>query len=144
MRHRFAAIAYALLLMVTVAGGIATAIAAATLPLGNSEQLPAAQGAVRVHSLGKEGTELAINVRRLPAPQQIRVGSHLFVVWARGTTPGAKPVNLGALRLDGHHNGDLQTSSTLTSFELFLTCEQNAAAIKPTSPELMAVQYQSN
>ena len=144
MRQRLAAIAYALLLMVTVAGGIATAIAAATLPLGNSEQLPAAQGAVRVHTLGKDGTELAINVRRLLAPQQIRSGSQQFVVWARGTAPGAKAVNLGALRLDGHSNGDLHTSSSLTSFELFLTCEMNAAAIMPSSPELMAVQYQSN
>jgi len=144
MRQRLAAIAYALLLMITVAGGIATAIAAATLPLGNSEQLPAAQGAVRVHTLGKEGTELAINVRRLLAPERIRAGSQMFVVWARGTTPGAAAVNLGVLRLDGHYNGALQTSSTLTSFELFLTCEQDAAAIAPTSPELMAVQYQSN
>lgn len=144
MRQRLAAIAYVLLLMITVAGGIATAIAAATLPLGNSAALPAAQGAVRVHTLGRDGTELSINVRRMLAPQDVRAGAQAFVVWARGTSPGARAVNLGALRLDRHHNGDLHTSSTLTSFQLFLTCERDAATLAPTSPELMAVQYQNN
>ncbi len=118
-----------------------TARATVTYQMGASTEIPAAQGKVRLHQTKNGNTEIKLAVKHLAPPGRIVPGSDLFVVWVRGLAPGSAAQNLGALKVDKRLNGKLATTTPLTSFDLFITCEQSPLATIPASPELMPVHY---
>lgn len=129
------------LLAVLLACSAAAAMAAAALPLGSSPEIPAAQGDVRLRTTRNGNTEIKLRVMHLAPPGKIVPGANVFVVWLRGQAQGAEPVNLGALRVDKRLNGKLTTTTPLSGFDLFITCEQSQTVTVPTAPELLPLHY---
>jgi hypothetical protein len=141
MKHLSRAAGYVLLALL-LSGGVTTAGAATTLPLGSSPEAPAAQGKVRLSRTKNGNVEIKLSVKHLANPGRIVPGSDVFVVWARGLAPGAEAQNLGALVVDKKLNGKLRATTAMSSFDLFITCEQSQTALAPASLELLPVHYE--
>ena len=122
-------------------GLLAAACSAATIKLGRSSQIPAAEGKVNLRQTSSGNTEIKLNVKHLAAPERIEPTSSTFVVWVRGLEFGAQPQNLGALRVNKKLNGTLRSTTSLRAFDLFITAEGTSTVTAPTSPELLAVHY---
>ena len=131
------------LLTLLLIGGVASASAAATRPLGSSSEIPAAQGKVHLRNTKNGNVEIKLSVKHLAPPGRITPGATVFVVWARGLAPGAEAQNLGALRVDKNLDGKITAVTPMQSFDLFITCEQSQTAAHPASPELLPLHYMS-
>ena len=126
---------------VLLMGLVAAACSAATLKLGDSSQIPAAQGKVKLHQTSSGNTEILLTVKHLAPPAKIDPTSAVFVVWARGLEPGAQPQNLGALRVNKNLTGKLETTTPLRAFDLFITCEGVPTATSPAATQLLPLHY---
>jgi hypothetical protein len=143
MKNHSRAAGYGALLALLLTGVVATAGAAVTLPLGNSSEIPAAQGKVRLSRTKNGNVEIKLSVKHLAPPGRITPGADVFVVWARGLAPGAEAQNLGALKVDKNLNGKITAATAMSSFDLFITCEQTQTATVPATLELLSVHYMS-
>jgi hypothetical protein len=143
MKNDLRGAGYGALLVLLLTGVVATAGAAVTLPLGNSSEIPAAAGKVRLNHTKNGNVEIKLQVKHLAPPGRITPGANAFVVWARGLAPGAEAQNLGALKTDKNLNGKLTASTAMSSFDLFITCEQAQTATFPAAPELLPLHYLS-
>jgi hypothetical protein len=131
------------LLVLLLTGGLATACAAATFPLGGSSEIPAAQGRVRLHTTRNGNVEIKLDVKHLALPGRITPGGNVFVVWVRGLAAGAEAQNLGALVVDKNLKGKVTAVTAMSSFDLFITCEQSQSVAVPATPELLPLHYVS-
>lgn len=129
------------LLGLLLAGFLAATGAAATMPLGRSAEIPAAEGKVKLRQTSNGNTEIKLNVKHLAPPARIDATSAVFVVWVRGLETGALPQNLGALRVNKNLSGKLEAVTSLREFDLFLTCEGTQTVTAPTTMELMPLHY---
>ena len=134
---------YGVLLVLLLAGVVATPSAAGTLPLGSSSEIPAAAGQVQLKHTKNGNVEIKLSVKHLAPPGRITPGATVFVVWARGLAPGAEAQNLGALKVDKNLNGKITAATAMSSFDLFITCEQAQTATFPAAPELLPLHYMS-
>ncbi len=130
------------LLVLLLSGVMTTACAATTYQLGSSSETPAAQGKARLKNTKNGNVEIKLNVKHLAPPGRIVPGSEVFVVWVRGLAPGAEAQNLGALKVDKNLNGKLTAVTAMSSFDLFITCEQSQTTLVPSGPELLPVHYE--
>lgn len=142
-RIRLAGRSASLLLLMLLVGGATNANAATTYRLGNSSEIPAAQGKARLDVTNDGNVEIKLAVKHLAPPGRIVPGAEVFVVWVRGLTPDAAAQNLGALVVDKKLNGKLTTVTSLPSFDLFITCEQNQTVTTPAALELLPLHYSS-
>lgn len=143
MKINFRSAGCAALFALLLAGSVATAHAGTTLPLGSSSEVPSAQGKVRLKNTKNGNVEIRVEVKHLAPPGRISPGATVFVVWARGLAPGAEAQNLGALRVDKNLNGKIRAVTAMSSFDLFITCEQSQTVTFPAAPELLTVHYMS-
>jgi hypothetical protein len=111
--------------------------------LGSSPEIPAAEGTARLRATRNGNTEIKLSVKHLAPPARITAGAGVFVVWARGLAPGAAAQNLGALRVDKNLNGKLTATTPMTSFDLFITCEESQTTPTPGTPELLPLNHTS-
>ena len=130
-----------LLLCLLLTCSVVTGSAAATLALGSSSQIPAAQGKAHLRNTENGNVEIKLNVKHLAPPGRISPGAEVFVEWARGLAPGNEAQNLGALKVDKNLNGKLTAITPMSSFDLFITCEQSQTAAFPATPELLPLHY---
>jgi len=131
----------ALFVMLLLIGSAASASATSTLPLGSSSEIPAAQGTARLHTTKNGNVEIKLSIKHLAPPGRIIPGANVFVVWARGLAPGAEAQNLGALIVDKNLNGKTTAETAMSSFDLFITCEQSQTVTVPATLELLPLQY---
>jgi len=143
MKIIFRAAGCGALLVLLLAGAAATASASVTIRLGNSPEIPAAEGKVRLNKTKNGNVEIKLNVKHLAPAGRIKPGASVFVVWARGLAPEAEAQNLGALKVDKNLNGKLTAVTSMSSFDLFITCEQSQTVTYPGTTELLAVHYMS-
>lgn len=134
---------YGALLALLLTGVMATASAAVTLQLGSSSEIPAAEGKVKLKKNRNGNIEIKLEVKHLAPPGRIIPGASVFVVWARGLAPEAAAQNLGALKVDKNLKGKLTADTAMSSFDLFITCEQSQTVTAPAAPELLPVHYLS-
>ena len=129
-----------LLVMLLSATLIGTSIAK-TMPLAPSSQIPAAEGKAQLRKTKNGNIEIKLTLKHLAPPERIVPGANVFMVWVRGMEPGAQAQNLGALRVDKNLDGKLKSTTALTSFDLFITCEPSQTVTFPGQPELMPLHY---
>lgn len=130
-------------LMLVLCAATATASSTTKLPLGSSPQTPAAEGTANMRLTDNGNVEIKLSVKHLAPPGRITAGANVFVVWVRGLEAGAAAQNLGALKVDKNLNGKLRATTALSSFDLFMTCEQAQTVTVPSAPELLPLQYMS-
>lgn len=119
----------------------AVAMGSAALPLGSSPEIPAASGDVRLRTTPNGNIEVKLRVAHLAPPGRIVPGADVFVVWIRGQAPGAEAQNVGALKVDKKLSAKLTATTSLSSFDLFITCEKSQTATVPDRLELLPFHY---
>ena len=124
-----------------LSGLLAAHCAAATIQLGRSSQIPAAEGEAKIRQTSNGNTEIRLSVKHLAPPARIEPTSSVFVVWVRGLEAGGQPQNLGALRVNKNLSGKLKAVTSLREFDLFITCEGTQTATAPSSAELLPIHY---
>ena len=129
------------ILGVMLAGVIAATCAAATIRLGSSSEIPAAEGQVKLRQTSNGNTAIKLTVKHLAPPARIDPTSAVFVVWVRGLETGAQPQNLGALKVNKNLSGKLDTGTSMRAFDLFITCEGTQTVTAPTGAELLPLHY---
>jgi hypothetical protein len=127
----------AALLLLAIAAGCAGPQVRMTV----TEEMPAAEGRVKVGEADNENTALEVTVEHLAAPEKIAPEATTYVVWALATgTDSAQ--NLGALRVDDDLKGSLETVTPLRAFEVFITAEASATARSPSTPRLLTASVE--
>ncbi|HUY94942.1 MAG TPA: hypothetical protein VMU71_06570 [Terracidiphilus sp.] len=97
---------------------------------------PGARGTIRFKIGDNGNTELNITVRALAAPSSLTPPEDRYVVWIQ--PPGKPAHNLGALNIDSHENGELNTETPDKRFTIFITAEQNANESEPEGPTVLS------
>jgi hypothetical protein len=141
MKDHLRAAARGTVLALLLASGVATMAAAVTLALGSSPLIPAAQGKAQLRGTKNGNVQVKLTVKHLAPPERITPGANVFVVWVRGLAPGSEAQNLGALIVDKNLNGKLTAVTAMSSFDLFITCEQSQTTLLPAPPELLPLHY---
>lgn len=122
-------------------------------PLASSARAPAAQGNVDVVPEPNGNTRIAIKVKHLAPPASISARATTYVAWIvpRGsvsTVAGANqpadpdPINVGALTVDADLNGILETTTPYQQFDLIITPEPSAVAMRPSSDPVLTARIQ--
>jgi hypothetical protein len=108
------------------------------LPLLVSENLPAAQGSVKVRP-GKDGNNIVeVKVEHLAPAEKISERATDYVVWIQPKGTGAgEPQNLGVLSLDKDLTGTLKTITPYQEFDMFVTAESDPQSTRPTQKRVM-------
>ena len=114
---------------------------AARQRLSQGTQLEGARGEVE-RTVEGDKVHVVVRVHNLLRPSAVGPDATAFVVWAE-PVQGGSPRNLGALRLDEDENGELETSTTLRSFELFITAEPSSTDHEPWGEKLMWTEIDS-
>lgn len=143
MRNLSGAVRHGALLAVLLSIALATPIGAVTLQLGSSSEIPAARGAARLKHTKNGNVEIKLRVEHLAPAARIIPGAKVFVVWTRGLAPRAEAQNLGALQVDKNLSAKLTAVTSMSSFDLFITCEQSQTTTAPSLPELLPLHYMS-
>ncbi len=111
-------------------------------PLTNSGSTPAAQGNVYVDTGPNGNTRVAINVRHLAPPSSITPMATTYVAWI---VPGADqpPINAGAIEVDAELKGTLETITPHRQFEVIITPEASAVAMRPSNKPVLTARVQN-
>jgi hypothetical protein len=129
------------LLALVMIGAWAAAATADTFALGLSPQIPAAEGKAKINNTSNGNVEIKLSVKHLASPGRIVPGAEVFVVWARNTGEPVEAHNLGALKVDKNLNGKIKAVTSMSSFDLFITCETTQTVNVPSAPELLPLHY---
>lgn len=108
--------------------------------MAGSDAIPAAQGEVKAKADENENTLVNVSVEHLADPKMVSKRATTYVVWARpmGQDQGTTGVqNLGTLQVDDSRNGELETTTSLQSFEVFVTAEPSGTVPSPTGEPLL-------
>ncbi|MBE2251259.1 MAG: hypothetical protein IAE78_17090 [Myxococcus sp.] len=111
---------------------------APAIKLINGPMVPAAEGRVTVATGENGNTRLSVTVEHLALPEKVDPQATVYIVWVQGTQEGAPALNVGALTVDEHLTGRLETLTSFTQFELSVTAEAAATAVTPVGAKVLS------
>lgn len=97
---------------------------------------PGARGTVRFRNGDNGNTELNIKAHALAPPSSLTSSENHYVVWIQA--PDKPAHDLGALDVNAHEDGELNTETPDKRFKIFITAEQNANESEPEGPTVMS------
>ena len=105
-----------------------------------SPTIPSAEGTVKINKTTNGNTSIDVLVKHLAKPDKLTPPASTYVVWVRGSKEAA-PQNVGALVVDKNLSGELQTTTPLSSFDLFITAEESIQVQQPSGQQLLWTSY---
>jgi hypothetical protein len=130
--HRF------MIMMLTVAGLAAWACAGPNeLRLTSSPDIPGAQSTAKISTNDNGNTKIDLVVEHLASPERVDPGATTYVVWVRGNEAEAEPQNLGQLKIGDDEKGSISATTTLRSFDLYITAEPTQLSTAPKGKTLL-------
>ena len=128
-----------LLIAVPVLAGCA---GPSTVRLTGNSDIPGAEGVVTTSTTNDGNTKLDINVKHLAPPEKVDPAASVFMVWVRGLESDSQPVSQGALIVNSDLNGQMETSTPLRAFELYITPESAQSVTVPAGKTLLSARIQ--
>lgn len=123
----------------------------ASVPLGGTSLLPAAQGTVTLSKKDQANQIVRVVVHHLAPPENlnpssVELGSHpaapqTYVVWIQPMN-GGPAENVGVLVPDKNLDAELTTTTAQHKFDLFVTAEASPTQTTPTGQHLMQANVQ--
>jgi hypothetical protein len=101
-----------------------------------SPDLPAAQARVKFAKTDNGNISIYLMVKYMAEPHKLQPPASVYVAWVRADQDST-PQNVGAIKVNGHRNGDLKTDTPLQVFELFVTAENDGQVQTPTGQRLI-------
>lgn len=134
---------YTMVFALVLAGVMAISSCASHGPLllVASQDIPAAEGTVKVTQTDDGNSQIQLEVKHLALPERVNPGATVYVVWVSGPAFGDEQHNMGALKVDDNLNGSLTTLTPLKVFNLSVTAEPSQASTAPTGRVLLSTSY---
>jgi hypothetical protein len=105
--------------------------------LATSSKLPASQGLIETADGGNGNVRVRVSVKHLAPPEKVVSGASTYVVWVKPLAEDGSPQNLGAIRPDAEMVGTFESTTPLTSFDVFITAEPSPTAQTPTGEKML-------
>lgn len=105
--------------------------------LATSAKVPAAQGQLKIKDAGNNNTGIELRVQHLANPYKIDPGATTFMVWAKPTAETSRVHPLGALTVNKDLSAELNATTPLKNFELFVTAESSSQLQEPQGDRLL-------
>ena len=111
------------------------AMLAKKYPLTSSSIVPAATGELSTDTDNNGNVRIKIKVKHLADPKSLTPAKNSYVIWIE---PNAQaPQNCGTLRVNGKLEGQFQTTTPYTSFDVVITAEDDPSTKAPSGPEVL-------
>jgi hypothetical protein len=101
---------------------------------------PAATGKVQVATEKDGNHEVKVEVKRLAPPDRMFEGTSAYVVWLKADKGTYQ--NIGTLSIDKDMSGKLTTKTPFDSFDVLVTAESDASALRPSDNKVMDTKVQ--
>ena len=105
--------------------------------LATSAKVPAAQGQLKISDAGNNNTGVELRVQHLARPTKIDSTATTFMVWAKPLAETARVHPLGALTVNDDLSAQLNATTPLKSFEVFVTAESSSQVQEPQGDRLL-------
>lgn len=105
--------------------------------LATSAKVPAAQGQLNIKDVGNNNTGLELRIQHLANPYKIDPGATTFMVWAKPFAETARVYPLGALTVNKDLSAELNATTPLKNFEVFVTAESSSQVQEPQGDRLL-------
>jgi hypothetical protein len=112
----------------------------APVALMSTDSSAAAQGQVMVNDAGNGNAELVVEIKHVPKADKAAPGATTYVVWAKPS--GGEPMNLGAISVNDELNGSLRTVTPMKHFDIFITAEPSAQAMRPSATPVLSARVE--
>jgi hypothetical protein len=109
-------------------------------PMTAASNVPAARAEVAIGTDDNGNTSLKMKVQHLAHPENLTPRAVVYVVWLQER--GENSQNIGQLRVDKNLNATFETVTSLKSFDVLVTAEQDIRAKNPTGPEILKATIQ--
>ncbi len=109
-------------------------------PMTAAPIVPGARGDVEASKDKNGNTKLKLTVEHLAGPNELTPAKNVYVVWFQER--GGTAENQGRLKVDKHLKASFATSTPLTTFDLFVTAEQDASSKSPGETEVLRTTIQ--
>ena len=109
-------------------------------PMTAASNVPAAQAEVAIGTDDNGNTSLKMKVQHLAHPENLTPRAVVYVVWLQER--GENSQNIGQLRVDKNLKATFETVTSLKSFDVLVTAEQEIRAKNPTGPEILKATIQ--
>jgi hypothetical protein len=116
------------------------AYAAKKYPMTASSIVPAARGEVAISTDKNGNTSLKMTVQHLSNLENLTPRASSYVVWLQER--GGNSENQGQLKIDKNLKATFKTVTTLKSFDVFVTAEQDFRTKSPSGPEVLRATIQ--
>lgn len=100
-----------------------------TFPVEFSQDIPAAQGEVKVTPQKGGSQKVELVARHLPPPEAVNPQARAYVVWLK--PEGARTQNVGGLLVNDKREAKFTTTTSFNNFEILVTSEKEATASEP-------------
>jgi len=114
--------------------------AAKQFPMTASSVVPAARGHVDVDKDKNGNLQVKVQVEHLANPQNLTPAASSYVIWLQDRAGG--PENKGQLKVDKNLNGSFEMTTSLKSFDIFVTGEKDYNARTPAGTEVLRASVQ--
>ena len=118
--------------LVLFIGLLSVCCAADQQMLAPTREAPAALGDVTTHADANGNTLLRVQVDHLPPPDALSPELRNFVVWVR-PAGGYEYLNVGQLEISDDRNGELETTTPHSDFDVLVTAEASGAPAQPSA-----------
>lgn len=105
--------------------------------LATSSRVPAAQGQLKISDAGNNNTGVELRVKHLATPTKIDRSATTFMVWAKPFAETARVHPLGALTVNDDLSAQLNATTPLKNFEVFITAESSSQVQEPQGERLL-------
>ena len=127
-------------LFLLLASALAIPAFARTYPFVTDHIVPGATGSVSTHFDRNGNTVVTLKVDRLAKPSQLTPPGNTYLVWFQ--QQGLEPQNEGQLVVNSRLKGELQTTTTLKNFKVFVTSENDPSAKTPSGQQVLQTSVQ--
>ena len=105
--------------------------------LATSAKVPAAQGQLKITDAGNNNTGVELRVQHLATPTKVDRSATTFMVWAKPYAEATRVHPLGALTVNDDLSAQLNATTPLKNFEVFITAESSSQVQEPQGDRLL-------
>ena len=109
-------------------------------PMTASSVVPAARGHVDVDKDKNGNLQVNVHVEHLANPQNLTPAASSYVVWVQDKAGSAE--NKGQIKVDKDLNGKFEMTTSMKSFDLFVTGEKDFNVKAPNGAEVLRASIQ--
>jgi len=124
-------------LLAATLGALLTGCNITTYPMTADASVPFAVGEVDAHVQKDGNGSFQIDVEHLGDPAKLNPAARTYVVWVQPRKQDAKLQNVGSIEVDRRYTGRHTFTSSFKKFDIKITPEPRADALKPSGPSVL-------